>query len=114
MSLSTSSLAKKSMLAAFMLMAFCLHIFPLGATIGLVIVLLCMPFVAGDSAPVNWLIVLPPIAWYAAHLIAMIYTANVPWGLQDLQIKLPFLLLPLVFIRVPVLDANEARLIALK
>lgn len=44
---------------------------------------------------------------YAVHVAGLLYTSNLPYAVTDLTIKLPLLLLPLIFATTPPLDKKE-------
>jgi len=46
---------------------------------------------------------------YFLHLVAMLYSANVDYGLKDLRIKIPLLLFPLLFATSKPLSTKEVR-----
>ena len=50
-----------------------------------------------------WICLLP----YAVHLAGLLYTSNLQYALTDLTIKLPWLLLPLIFATTAPLDKKE-------
>ena len=61
-----------------------------------------------------------PYAWlfssvYLIHVLAMIYTTNVAFGLFDLQIKLSLLIMPLVFFssKMKLIDENRQKIFLL-
>ena len=50
-----------------------------------------------------WICLLP----YAVHVAGLLYTSNLPYAVTDLTIKLPLLLLPLIFATTPPLEKRE-------
>jgi hypothetical protein len=48
---------------------------------------------------------------YVIHLIGMLYTSDMQWGLHDLNVKLPLLLLPLIVATSPVLDDKQLKIL---
>lgn len=46
---------------------------------------------------------------YLLHLIGLIYTVDFDYALKDLRIKLPILLLPLIFSTMPTIDRTQFR-----
>ena len=59
----------------------------------------------------NHPIALLAVAFYLLHLVGMIHTEDVAYGLKDLRIKLPLLFLPIVFTGIPAFSRKERSII---
>jgi hypothetical protein len=59
------------------------------------------------SRPEIWVFLL----LYGVHLVGMLWTSDLSFGLHDLKIKLPLLLLPIVLGTIPPLNKNEMKVI---
>ncbi len=79
------------------LIAFCIPVFKNGIQIPIILTAIAWLFTPKTKLRINWKIILFFSSLWLFHLLGMLYTENIPRGLNDLEQKIALLVFPLLY-----------------